>query len=49
MAASGTISHYQHDSHDASSIPNNIVWACYVDKWQNVWIGTDNGLSRLSS
>ncbi len=49
LAASGTISHYQHDSHDASSIPNNIVWACYVDKWQNVWIGTDNGLSCLSS
>ena len=22
---------------------------CYVDKWQNVWIGTDHGLSRLST
>lgn len=40
---------YVHDSRDAASIPNNIVWACFVDKWQNVWIGTDNGLSRLST
>ncbi len=43
------VMHYIHDSNNASSIPNNIVWACYVDKWQNVWIGTDNGLSRLAT
>lgn len=49
MAMNSLIIHYTHDSSDASSIPNNIVWACYVDKWQNVWIGTDNGLSRLST
>ncbi len=47
MAQNGTVSHYTHDSRNASSIPNNIVWSCMVDKWQNVWIGTDNGLSRL--
>ena len=49
MAMDNTITHFVHDSRDASTIPNNIVWACYVDRWQNVWIGTDNGLSRLST
>ena len=49
MAADGNITHYMHDSRDGSTIPNNIVWACYVDQWQNVWVGTDNGLSRLST
>ena len=49
MEMNAAITHYSHDSSNASSIPNNIVWACYVDKWQNVWIGTDNGLSRLST
>ena len=47
MAIDNTINHYIHDSHDTSTIPNNIVWACYIDQWQNVWIGTDNGLSRM--
>ncbi len=49
MAPSGAIGHYLHDSHDAATIANNIVWACYVDKWQNVWVGTDNGLSFLQA
>lgn len=49
MALNNAIAHYTHDSRNAASIPNNIVWACFVDKWQNVWIGTDNGLSRLST
>ena len=49
MTRYDAVTHYIHDSNNASSIPNNIVWACYVDKWQNVWIGTDNGLSRLAT
>ena len=49
LSINNVIEHYVHDSRDAASIPNNIVWACFVDKWQNVWIGTDNGLSRLST
>lgn len=49
LSIHGVLQHYVHDSRDAASIPNNIVWACFVDKWQNVWIGTDNGLSRLST
>ncbi len=32
---------------DAAYHPLDIRWACFVDKWQNVWIGTLNGLSRL--
>ena len=49
LSIHNVLEHYVHDSRDAASIPNNIVWACFVDKWQNVWIGTDNGLSRLST
>ncbi len=49
MALDQSVTHDVHDSRDASTIPNNIVWSCFVDQWQNVWIGTDNGLSRLST
>ena len=49
MAMNNAIAHYSHDSRNEATIPNNIVWACFVDKWQNVWIGTDNGLSRLTT
>lgn len=49
IGLSGRIDLAMHDSRDGSSIPNNIVWSCFVDKWQNVWIGTDNGLSSLST
>ena len=49
MAMNNAISHYSHDSRNEATIPNNLVWACFVDKWQNVWIGTDNGLSRLTT
>ena len=49
LSIHNVLEHNVHDSRDAASIPNNIVWACFVDKWQNVWIGTDNGLSRLST
>lgn len=49
LSINNVIEHFVHDSRNAASIPNNIVWACFVDKWQNVWIGTDNGLSHLST
>ena len=49
MAMNNAIAHYSHDSRNEATIPNNIVWTCFVDKWQNVWIGTDNGLSRLTT
>ena len=49
MAMNNSLEHFVHDSRNGATIPNNIVWSCYVDKWQNVWIGTDHGLSRLST
>ena len=49
MAMNNSLEHFVHDSRNEATIPNNIVWSCYVDKWQNVWIGTDHGLSRLST
>lgn len=49
MAMNNAIAHYSHVSRNDATIPNNIVWTCFVDKWQNVWIGTDNGLSRLTT
>lgn len=38
----------RHNSNNPRSIANNIVWALYVDKWQNIWAGTDNGISMTS-
>lgn len=49
MAMNNSLEHFVHDSRNEATIPNNIVWSCYVDKWQNVWIGTDHGLSCLST
>lgn len=49
MAMNNSLEHFVHDSRNEATIPNNIVWSCYVDKWQNVWIGTDHGLSHLST
>lgn len=45
----GTTQHVIHDSRNRLSLPNNIVWSCFVDRWQNVWAGTDNGLAYLST
>lgn len=45
----GNVQHVIHDSRNAFSLPNNIVWSCFVDRWQNVWTGTDNGLAYLST
>ncbi len=38
---------YQHDPHDAGSIPANFVQSLYADARGNLWVGTDNaGLAR---
>lgn len=39
------ITHMTHDSRNAGSIANNIVWALFGDNYGNLWAGTDNGLS----
>lgn len=43
--ANGNTTTARHSSTNPRSIANNIVWALYVDKWQNLWAGTDNGIS----
>ncbi|MDR2496733.1 MAG: response regulator [Tannerellaceae bacterium] len=37
----------KHDSRDPKSLANNIVWAVYTDREQNLWLGTDYGVSML--
>ncbi len=39
------LEHFVHDIRSSRSLANNIVWALSGDQWQNVWVGTDNGLS----
>ena len=36
-----------HDSRNANSLTNNIVWTFLTDRWHNIWVGTDNGLSLI--
>ncbi len=42
---SGDVHSYRHDTRSDESLANNIVWALTTDQWQNLWVGTDNGLS----
>jgi ligand-binding sensor domain-containing protein len=45
---SGTFRHFQNDPKDTVSISNSAVFAIYIDKKQNVWVGTySTGLNRL--
>ncbi|MBN2806787.1 MAG: response regulator [Prolixibacteraceae bacterium] len=39
------ITHVVHDSREANSLANNIVWCVFKDKADNIWLGTDNGVS----
>lgn len=43
----GKTSVFTHSSQNPHSLTNNIVWNLFTDKWQNVWIGTDNGISLV--
>ncbi len=41
---------YQHDPHDAGSIPSNFVQSLYCDPQGNLWVGTANaGLARYDA
>ena len=44
----GTAYYIAHDSRNKKSLANNIVWTLLTDKWNNLWVGTDNGLSMLA-
>ena len=39
------LQHVVHDSRNPQSLSNNIVWAVYADCEQNIWLGTDYGIS----
>jgi signal transduction histidine kinase/ligand-binding sensor domain-containing protein/DNA-binding response OmpR family regulator len=39
------VDYVRHDSRDLKSLANNIVWAVYKDSGDNVWLGTDYGIS----
>lgn len=43
----GATEHIVHDSRTPTSIPNNIIWSLTVDRWHNLWLGTDNRLSIM--
>jgi ligand-binding sensor domain-containing protein len=34
-----------HDSRNAYTLANNIIWRTYVDDKSNIWIGTETGFS----
>lgn len=42
------VSRIIHDARSQESLANNIVWSLYRDRFNNIWIGTDNGMSMLS-
>lgn len=42
------VSRFSHDARYPSTLANNIVWALFRDRWNNLWMGTDNGLSLLA-
>ena len=46
-AVDGSIWHYSHQIGNEGSLTNNIVWSLFLDKWKNVWIATDNGVSMM--
>ena len=39
--------HYMHDSREAASLSNNIIWSAFRDSAGNIWLGTDNGVSEV--
>lgn len=41
------LQHILHDSRSTRSLSNNIVWTIFKDKHNNIWLGTDYGISLL--
>jgi len=41
------VNHIIHDSRNEHSLSNNVIWCSYVDKNNNIWLGTDYGVSLL--
>ena len=43
------ITRTKHDSRNLYSLANNIIWSIYRDRANNIWLGTDLGISLWSS
>jgi ligand-binding sensor domain-containing protein/AraC-like DNA-binding protein len=43
-----SVARYVHDSRFPSTLINNIIWTIFCDRWDNLWLGTDNGFSLLA-
>ncbi len=39
------LQHVMHDSRNLNSLYNNIIWNIFADQDQNIWLGTDYGIS----
>ena len=39
------LQHIVHDSRNAQSLSNNIIWNIFTDREKNIWLGTDYGIS----
>lgn len=39
----------QHDSRNSNSLASNIVWALFKDSKNNIWMGTDRGLTYIQN
>lgn len=47
-ASARTTTRVAHDARNEKSLANNIVWAIFADKENNMWFGTDYGVSVTS-
>lgn len=41
------VDHIIHDSRNKRSLCNNIIWCSYADRNNNIWLGTDYGISLM--
>jgi signal transduction histidine kinase/ligand-binding sensor domain-containing protein/DNA-binding response OmpR family regulator len=42
-----TVETVEHDTRDQNSLSNNVVWSVFKDRADNIWFGTDYGISVL--
>lgn len=47
-STTGKVENYVHRSGDSKSLPGNNVRTVLVDRYNNVWVGTDNGLALFN-
>ncbi len=48
IEASRRVTTYRHDPADSTSLSSDNVQCLYLDRSEDLWIGTDNGLSRMT-